>query len=186
MSNLKAIFVATPSMMFCLSTLSCICAEKGSTAQPPGAECTEKTSLESKLIEVTKDPAFKTYTPDADDNRETCLHRFEKGEILIDFDQGGLEHFFVLKQGMLEAQHRDGRVTVVDKPDTYFCALFSFLKDESFVRITAKEPSEVYLFPADMEKLSRISPTVANTLVRKLLLLVKKREKQIEILKQDL
>jgi len=145
----------------------------------------EKTQMESKMSDIAHDPAFKTDTPPENDNRETCLRRFEKGETLIDLDDRGLEHFFVLKNGSLEAHFRDGRVTELKNPDTYFCALFSFLDDPSFVRITAAEPSAVYLFPADMKKLSEISPAVANTLVRKLLLLVKKREKQLETLKKE-
>ncbi|MFC1735570.1 hypothetical protein ACFL1X_05595 [Candidatus Hydrogenedentota bacterium] len=164
-------------------TLSLLGAESCTPRQPAGISNQENALFEALMDSIVKDPAYKTTTPQVDDNRETCLQRFEKGEMLIDFDEKGIGHFFVLKQGVLEAQHRDGKITVLKNPDTYFCALFSFLEDASFVRITAKEPSDVYLFPADMRKLSEISPTVANTLVRKLLLLVKKREKQLEVLR---
>jgi len=117
------------------------------------------------------------------DEREEYLRRLWKGDVLIDFDEQ-VEHFFVLKKGALAAHLRDGKVNRITEPNTYFCALFGFLGDPSFAKIVAEAPSEVYVFPADMCELVEISPEVANTLVEKLLILVKKREKQLQDLQQ--
>jgi len=117
--------------------------------------------------------------PDSD-NREQFLREFAKGQVLLDFDQKGVGHFFVLKEGVLSAELRDGETREVKNPDTYFGAIFGFLGDPSFARITAAEPSRVYVFPADMATLVQISPEVADTLVKRLLILIKKREKQLE------
>ena len=117
------------------------------------------------------------------DARQKHLHRFRKGDVLIDFDEQ-VHHFFVLKKGALAAHLRDGKVNRIAEPNTYFCALFGFLGDPSFAKIVAEAPSEVYTFPADMRELVEISPEVANTLVEKLLILVKKREKQLQDLQQ--
>ena len=114
------------------------------------------------------------------DKREEHLREFQEGEVLLDFDQEGIDHFFVLNEGVLSAHLRDGEVRELTKPDTYFGALFGFLGDPSFARIVAAKPSRVYVFPAEMSKLVEISPEVANTLVKKLLILIKKREKQLQ------
>jgi CRP-like cAMP-binding protein len=113
------------------------------------------------------------------DKREEYLREFQEGEMLLDFDQK-VDRFFVLKEGVLSAHLRDGEVRELAKPDTYFAALFGFLGDPSFARIVAAKPSRVYVFPAEMSKLVEISPEVANTLVKKLLILIKKREKQLQ------
>jgi len=113
------------------------------------------------------------------DKREEYLREFQEGEVLLDFDQK-VDRFFVLKEGVLSAHLRDGEVRELKQPNTYFAALFGFLGDPSFARIVAAKPSRVYVFPAEMSKLVEISPEVANTLVKKLLILIKKREKQLQ------
>lgn len=147
-------------------------------------------------IQTTADPPASTSTLD------THLRKYKPGELILDYDQD-IDTFFILKSGRLTAEQRNtseadnvnayhlAKITI-ENPDwygneeTYFAAIFGFLGDPSFVRVTATEPTEIYVLPADMEKLMDISPEVAHQLVMRLLRLVKKRENQIVKLRNEL